>query len=91
MEWRQRILALESVHTHPAALLAVNFGAHVRGLHTHSPFTHTCIFTSSYSHVAQDPCANPSTQRQAFSIHTHTHTHTHTHLPHTLCSTPGSR
>ena len=43
--------------------------------------THTCVFTSSYSHVAQDPCANSSTRRQAFSIHTHTHTHTHLHTP----------
>ena len=62
------------------------------GWHIHSPFTHSCIFTPSYNHIALASLQLICTQTSIFHscAHTHVHTHTHTHT-HILFSTPGSR
>ena len=70
----------------PAALLAVNHGAHVRGLHTHNPHSHLCIHLQLQSCSTRPLCQLIHTKTSIFHSHTHTHT-----LTHTQCSTPGSR
>ena len=64
----------------PAALLAVNHGAHVRGLHTHNPHSHLCIHLQLQSCSTRPLCQLIHTKTSIFHSYTHTHTHTHTHL-----------
>ena len=69
---------------HPAALLAVNHGAHVRGLHTHNPSLTPVIHFQLQSCSTRPLCQLIHTKTSIFYSYTHT-------LTHTQCSTPGSR
>ena len=75
-----RVLASESVHVHSVALLAENYGAHVRG------------DTPTVPSLAPVYALPVTTTYHKPPMHSFTHSHssvnTHTY---TLCSTPGSR
>ena len=64
----------------PAALLAVNHGAHVRGLHTHNPSLTPVIHFQLQSCSTRPLCQLIHTKTSIFYSYTHTHTHTNTHL-----------
>ena len=72
-------MASESVHMHPAALLAVNHGAHMRGLHTHIPSLTPVIHFQLQSCSTRPLCQLIHTKTSIFYSYTHTHTHTYTH------------
>ena len=59
----------------PAALLAVNHGAHVRGLHTHNPHSHLCIHLQLQSCSTRPLCQLIHTKTSIFHSYTHTYTH----------------